>query len=109
MEYYINLEPEFQLLYNPIYTLLERKLEVLWKYLNTSLKKKWIRYSTSPASTLIIFILKKGGSLYLYINYRNLNRITIKNRILLLFINKIIDRLYKAKIYIKLDLKDIYY
>ncbi|PMD55531.1 uncharacterized protein K444DRAFT_537909, partial [Hyaloscypha bicolor E] len=82
----------------PIYTLLERELEVLREYLNTSLEKKWIRYFTSLAS-----------GLYLYINYRDLNRITIKNQILLLLISKIINRLYRVKVYIKLDLKDTYY
>ena len=40
IEYYIDLEPESQLLYSSIYTLLENKLEILWKYLDTSLKKK---------------------------------------------------------------------
>jgi hypothetical protein len=109
IEYYIDLEPGFQLLYSPIYTLLERELEVLREYLNTSLEKEWIRYSTSPAGIPIIFILKKRGGLYLYIDYRGLNKITIKNRILLLLISKIIDRLYRIKVYIKLDLKDTYY
>ncbi|PMD65618.1 uncharacterized protein K444DRAFT_518839, partial [Hyaloscypha bicolor E] len=72
-----------------IYTLLERELEIFREYLNTSLEKR--------------------GGLYLYINYWDLNRITIKNRILLLLISKIINRLYKVKIYIKLDLKNTYY
>jgi hypothetical protein len=40
-----------------------------------------------------MFILKKRGGLYLYINYYNLNKVIIKNRILLLLINKIINRL----------------
>ena len=56
-----------------------------------------------------MFILKKEGGLYLCINYRGLNRITIKNQMLLLLISEIIDRLYEAKIYIKLDLKNTYY
>jgi hypothetical protein len=109
MEYYIDLEPGFQPPYGPVYALSERELEVLREYLNTSLEKGWIRCSTSPASTPIMFVPKKGGGLYLYINYRGLNRITIKNRTPLPFISKIIDRLYRVKIYTKLDLKDVYY
>jgi hypothetical protein len=109
MEYYIDLEPGSQLLYGPIYTLLERELEVLREYLDTSLEKGWIYCSTSPAGIPIIFVPKKGGGLYLYIDYRGLNRITIKNRMPLLLISKIIDRLYRAKVYIKLDLKNTYY
>jgi hypothetical protein len=109
MEYYIDLEPGSQPLYGSVYTLLERELEVLREYLNTSLEKGWIRYSTSPAGAPIIFVPKKGGGLYLYIDYRDLNRITIKNRTPLPLISKTMDRLYRAKVYTKLDLKDTYY
>jgi hypothetical protein len=56
-----------------------------------------------------MFVPKKGSGLYLYINYRDLNRIIIKNQTLLPLISEIINRLYGAKIYIKLDLKDAYY
>jgi len=40
MQYYIDLEPGSQLLYGPIYTLLEKELEVLREYLNTSIEKE---------------------------------------------------------------------
>jgi hypothetical protein len=109
MEHCIDLEPGSQPLYGPIYALSERELEVLREYLDTSLEKGWIRYSTSPAGAPIIFVPKKGGSLRLYVDYRGLNRITIKNRIPLLLISETMDRLYRAKIYTKLDLKNAYY
>jgi hypothetical protein len=47
--------------------------------------------------------------LQLYIDYRALNKITIKNRYPLFLINKIFDRLADAVIYTKLNLKDIYH
>jgi hypothetical protein len=56
-----------------------------------------------------MFVPKKGGSLRLYIDYRGLNATTIKNRILLFLISKILDRLRYSKIFTKLDLKNIYY
>jgi hypothetical protein len=40
-----------------------------------------------------MFVPKKRNNLRLYINYRGLNTITIKNRIPLFFISKILDRL----------------
>ena len=43
------------------------------------------------------------------VDYRGLNKVTIKNRYLLLLISETLDRLYSAKCFIKLDLKDIYY
>jgi len=45
----------------------------------------------------------------LYINYRGLNAIIIKNRYSLPLIIKTLDRLYDLKIFTKLDLKDTYY
>ena len=56
-----------------------------------------------------MFILKKGSSLRLVVNYRTLNAYTIKNRTTLLLIGEILDCLSAVKIYTKLDLKDIYY
>ena len=54
-------------------------------------------------------MLKKDNKLYLYINYKDLNIITLKNRYLLPLIIKILDYLNNFKIFIKLDLKDTYY
>jgi len=42
-------------------------------------------------------------------DYRGFNKVTIKNYYLLLLVNKMLDQLFKVKIFIKLDLKDAYY
>ena len=52
---------------------------------------------------------KKGEGLQLCVNYRGLNVIIIKNRVFLLLISETLDRLRCARVFIKLDLKDIYY
>jgi hypothetical protein len=52
---------------------------------------------------------KKDEDLRLYVDYRSLNKITIKNRYALSLIGKFINRLFDAAIYTKLDIKDIYY
>jgi len=52
---------------------------------------------------------KKDGSLRLYIDYRALNKMTVKNRYFLFLIDEMIDRLSGIIIYIKLDLRDVYY
>jgi hypothetical protein len=56
-----------------------------------------------------MFVPKKESGLKLYIDYRGLNVIIIKNRTPLPLISKILDRLRYSKIFIKFDLKDIYY
>jgi hypothetical protein len=52
---------------------------------------------------------KSNKGLRLYVNYRALNKLTIKNRHALLLIDETINRLFNAKIYTKLDLKNAYY
>jgi hypothetical protein len=95
--------------YKSIYKLSENELKILKKYLNKNLKRKYIQYFINPAETSILFILKKDGSLRLYVNYRGLNKITVKNRHPLLLMGEILDRLNGTAIYTKLDLKEIYY
>ena len=56
-----------------------------------------------------MFVLKKNGKLWLIIDYRQFNEITVKDKTLLLLITEIKDRLYKAKWFITLDLKKRYY
>ena len=57
----------------------------------------------------ILFIFKKNGGLYLYIDYHKLNIIIIKNRYLLPLITETFNRLNNSKRFTKLDLKNTYY
>jgi hypothetical protein len=54
-------------------------------------------------------MLKVDGIIRLYINYRRLNKITIKNRYPLPLVGELFNRLSYAKIFIKLDLCNTYY
>jgi hypothetical protein len=84
-------------------------LKVLKKYLNKNLKREYIQHSINPAEAPILFILKKDGSLRLYVDYRGFNKITIKNRHSLPLVEETLNRLNGAAVYTKLDLKKIYY
>jgi hypothetical protein len=95
--------------YKSIYKLSETELKILRKYLNENLERKYIQYSINPAEIPILFISKKNGSLRLYVDYRDLNKITIKNRYSFPLIEKILNRLNEIIIYTKFDLKEIYY
>ena len=57
----------------------------------------------------IFFIVKKDGGRRLYVDYRQLNDITNKNRYPLPLILIFKDKLYGKKWFIKLDLKIVYY
>jgi hypothetical protein len=107
-EHAINLdgnEPPF----GPLYNLSAKELEILRTYLNAALAKGWIRRSTSPAGAPVLFAPKKDGSLRLCVDYRGLNKITIKDRCPLPLISETLDRLVGAAYYTKLDLKDAYH
>ena len=95
--------------YMPIYLLSGKELEVLHVYIDKALEKKWIRRSESSARAPILFILKKDSSLRLCVDYRGLNKVTIKNRYPLPLILEILNRLCGAKFFTKLDLHNAYH
>jgi hypothetical protein len=105
----IDLLPGKEPLYRPMYPLLPRELIALKEFLEENLAKGFIRESKSLAGAPILFALKKDGSLRLYVDYRGLNAITVKNRYPLPFISEIIDRVQEACYFSKIDLKDAYY
>jgi hypothetical protein len=107
--YAIDLEARERPLFRPLYNLSVKELAVLREYLDQALKNSWIKCSISEADTPILFVLKKDGSLYLYIDYRGLNAITKKNRHLLPLISETLNRLRRVKVFSTLDLKDVYY
>ena len=66
--------------HQPLYNLSAPELEHLRKYLDEYLSRGWIRGSKSPAGAPILFAKKKDGSLRLCVDYRGLNKVTVKNR-----------------------------
>ena len=107
-DHQIPLLPDTQPPFGPIYSLSELELSALRDYLKENLEKEFIRPSTSPTGAPIIFVKKKDGSLRLCVDYRGLNKITIKNRYPLPLINELLDRLCTAKIFSKIDLRGAY-
>ena len=95
--------------WGPIYPLSQKELNILRQYLDEFLASGRIRPSKSPAGAPIIFVPKKDGSLRLCIDYRGLNKVTVKNRYPLPLISEIMDRLSGSKYFTKIDLKDAYY
>jgi hypothetical protein len=95
--------------HNPIYKLLKNELKILKDYLNKNFEKGYIQRSINLISAPILFVFKKNKEFRLYVNYKNLNKITIKNRHLFLLIGEILNRLNGAAIYTKFNLKNAYY
>nr|GEV51884.1 reverse transcriptase domain-containing protein [Tanacetum cinerariifolium] len=57
----------------------------------------------------ILYVKKKDGSLRLCIDYRKLNKLTVKNRYLLPRINDLFDQLQGSSVYSKIDLRSSYH
>lgn len=85
------------------------ELEELRRYLEENLSKGWIRRSKSSVSAPIVFARKKDGSIRVCIDYRNLNKVTVRNRYPLPLIPELTDRLVGATIFSKLDVRQAYH
>ena len=94
--------------FGPIYALSETELKALKKYLAENIRKGFVRPSRSPAGYPILFVPKKDGKLRLCVDYRQLNKITIKNRYPLPNIGELQDRLTGAMWLTRLDLRGAY-
>lgn len=104
----IELEPGTQPPFGPIYGLTQPELHALKEYIDEHLAKGFIRHSKSPAGAPILFVKKKDGSLRMCVDYRGLNKITIKNRYPLPLISNLLDQLATARVYSKIDLRGAY-
>ena len=101
----IDLQPGEEPPWGPIYNLSPTELEVLRAYIEENLANGFIRHSKSPADAPIFFVKKKGGSLRLVVDYRNLNKVTIWNRYTLPLISSLLERVNGAKFFTKIDLR----
>nr|GEW99426.1 putative reverse transcriptase domain-containing protein [Tanacetum cinerariifolium] len=72
-------------------------------------KAKDIRPSSSPWGALVLFIKKKDGSFRMYIDYRELSKLTLKNRYPLPRIDDLFDQLQGSSVYSKIDLRSGYH
>ena len=88
----------------PLYNMSRDELLVLQKYLKEHLFKSFIRVSSSSAASSVIFVKKPEGGLWLCVNYRDLNNLTVKNRYPLPLIWETLNLMVFSVIFIKLDI-----
>jgi hypothetical protein len=104
----INLLPGTTAPFGPIYPLSEKELEALQDYLKPNLESGKVRRSNSSTGAAIIFVTKKDGSLRLCVDYRGLNKVTIKDRTPLALMTELRKRLAKATVFTLLYRKNGY-
>eukprot|EP00253_Pinus_taeda_P022853 PITA_22853 len=85
------------------------ELTELKMQLQELLDKDYIRPSVSPWGAPILFVKKKDGTLRMCINYRQLNKLTIKNKYPLPWIDELFDQVKGATVFSKIDLRSDYH
>jgi hypothetical protein len=85
------------------------ELVELKKQIDELSEKGYIRPSTSPWTTPVLFVEKKDGTKRMCIDYRALNEVTIKNKYPLPRIEDLFDQLRGANVLSKIDLRSGYH
>ncbi|KAJ9539085.1 hypothetical protein OSB04_031818 [Centaurea solstitialis] len=103
VEFRIDLIPGAAHVAKAPYRLAPAEMRELSSQIQSLLDKGFIQPSSSPWGAPVLFVKKKDGSLRLCIDYRKLNKLTIKNRYPLLRIDDLFDQLQGASFFSKID------
>ncbi|GJU45444.1 putative reverse transcriptase domain-containing protein [Tanacetum coccineum] len=91
------------------YRLAPSEMKELSEQLKELSDKGFIRPSSSPWGAPVLFVKKKDGSFRMCIDYRELNKLTVKNRYPLPRIDDLFDQLQGSSVYSKIDLRSGYH
>ena len=91
------------------YRMAPTELKVLKTQLHELLYKGFVRPSVSPWGALVWFVKKKDDPLWMCIDYRQINKVTMKNKYPLSRIEDLFDQLKGTSVFSKIDLRSGYY
>ncbi|KAL4014449.1 hypothetical protein IC575_026651 [Cucumis melo] len=109
VDFAIELERDTAPISRAPYRMAPAELKELKVQLQELLDKGFIRPSVSPWGALVLFVKKKDGSMRLCIDYRELNKVTVRNRYPLPRIDDLFDQLQGATVFSKIDLRSGYH
>nr|GFA88827.1 hypothetical protein [Tanacetum cinerariifolium] len=109
VEFQINLVPGTAPMARALYRLAPSKLLELSTQQQELYDKGFIRLSSSPWGAPVLFVKKKDESFWMCIDYRKLNKLTVKNRYPLLRISDLFNQLKGSRVYSKIDLRSGYH
>ncbi|GJS86602.1 putative reverse transcriptase domain-containing protein [Tanacetum coccineum] len=109
VEFQIDLVPGTAPIARAPYRLAPFEMKELSEQLKEPSDKGFIRPSSSPWGAPVLFVKKKDGSFWMCIDYRELNKLTVKNRYPLPRIDDLFDQLQGSDFYSKIDLRSGYH
>nr|GFB45003.1 putative reverse transcriptase domain-containing protein [Tanacetum cinerariifolium] len=109
VEFQIDLVPGAAPVARAPYRLAPSEMKELAEQLKELSDKGFIRPSSSPWGAPVLFVKKKDGSFRMSIDYRELNKLTVKNRYPLPRIDDLFDQLQRSSVYSKIDLRSGYH
>jgi hypothetical protein len=109
IDFSINLMPGATPVSKTPYRMSTPELKELQMKLKELLKKGYIRPSVSPWGSPVLFVKKKDRTLKLCVDFRQLNKVTIKNKYPLPRIDDLFDQLKDARVFSKIDFRSGYH
>ncbi|KAG8497156.1 hypothetical protein CXB51_008367 [Gossypium anomalum] len=109
VEFTIDLVPGMTSISIAPYRMAPAELKELKVQLQELIDRGFAQPSYSPWGAPVLFVKKKDGSLRLCIDYKQLNKVTVKNKYLLPRIDDLFDQLKRAIVFSKINLWSGYY
>ncbi|GJS66928.1 putative reverse transcriptase domain-containing protein [Tanacetum coccineum] len=109
LEFQIDLVPGAAPVAQALYRLAPSEMKELSNQLKELSDKGFIRPSSSPWGAPVLFVKKKDRSFWMCIDYRELNKLTVKNRYPLPRIDDLFDQLQGSSVYSKINMRSDYH
>jgi hypothetical protein len=109
VEFVINLLPETAPNSKRPYMMSVEELKGLKKQLTELQEAGYICLNSSPCGAPILIVQKKEGSQGIYVDYRSLNDVTVKNKYPLPRVEDLFDQMRGARVFLKIDLRSEYH
>ncbi|GBG66804.1 hypothetical protein CBR_g68790 [Chara braunii] len=109
VEHCIQLVPDYRVHHQALYRLLNPEATELKRQLEELLRLGFIKPSNSPSGAPVLFARKADETFRLYIDYRGLNRYTVKNSYPMPCADELFDRLAGNHFFTKIDLRSGYH
>ena len=109
IDFQIELTPGTEPIFKEPYRMAPSELKELKFQMEELVSKAFVKPSTSPRGVSVLFVKKNDGSLRLCIDYRELNKMIIRNQYPLPRIDYLFYQLQGARVFSKIDLRSSYH